>query len=76
MNMKGYRMNRYTFNAIVRIVGAGLCCLVSTAAAESRGSENSFGIIPMPLSIEAKKENLFEITSDTSIVYLDEKSKA
>ena len=69
-------MNRYSFNAIVRIVVAGLCCLVSTAAAELRSSKNSFGIIPMPFSIEAKKENLFEITSDTSIVYLDEKSKA
>lgn len=74
--LKGYSMNRYSFNAIVRIVVAGLCCLVSTAAAELRSSKNSFGIIPMPFSIEAKKENLFEITSDTSIVYLDEKSKA
>ena len=67
-------MNRYSFNTIVGLVGVGLC-LVFNAAAEPRSSKNSFGIIPMPLSIEAKKEHRFEITGDTSIVYLDEKSE-
>ncbi len=67
-------MNRYSLNTIVGLVGVGLC-LVFTAAAEPRSSKNSFGIIPMPLSIEAKKEHRFEITGDTSIVYLDEKSE-
>jgi len=69
-------MNRYSTSAFVRIVGAGLYFLAATAAAELRNSENSFGIIPMPFSIESKKESPFEITGYTSIVYQGEKSKA
>ena len=69
-------MNRYSTSAFFRIVGAGLCLLAATAAAELRNSENSFGIIPMPFSIESKKESPFEITGYTSIVYQGEKSKA
>ena len=68
-------MNRYSFNAIARIVGAAFFCLVFTVTAESRSAKNSFGIIPMPLSIDAKEENPFEITGATSIIYRGEKSK-
>ncbi len=68
-------MNRYSTSAFVRIVGAGLCFLASAAAEELRNSENSFGIIPMPFSMESMKESPFEITGDTSIVYQGEKSK-
>jgi hexosaminidase len=49
--------------------------LVARAGADSRGPENNFGIIPMPLSIEQTDAKPFEITADTTIVYQGEESK-
>ena len=42
----------------------------------SRGLDNSFGIIPMPLSIEAKNGESFEIRAETTIVCQGEETKA
>ena len=61
--------------ALVGMIGANLCFLPATVRAESRSAANSFGIVPKPFSIEARKEKPFEIKADTSIVYQGEASK-
>jgi hexosaminidase len=60
---------------LITLVGAGLYCLPTIASAESRSAANSFGIVPKPFSIEAKKENPFAIKADTLIIYQGEASK-
>jgi len=51
-------------------------CLVTTAGADSIELENNYGIVPMPLSIEARDGKPFQINAETAIVCQDKESKA
>ena len=68
-------MTKSFYIALIGMIGANLCFLPATVRAESRSAANSFGIVPKPFSIEARKEKPFEIKADTSIVSQGEASK-
>ena len=72
---RNHMIAKHFYSALVGIIGAGLLFLPATAGAESRSEANSFGIVPKPFSIEARKEKPFVINADTSIVYQNEASK-
>ena len=69
-------MNRDSTNTFASIMGAGLCFLAITAAAELRTPENGFGIVPMPYEVKAKGGDPFVITEKTVIVGRAAETKA